>query len=143
MPIQSGITKEIKKKSEKFERKAREFISEKWRVKLTKQEIEIGKVKKKFDLVSKNKQTIGDIKYYKNIKNSSAKLSIISEYVWLLQKVKAKKKFILFGKDKEVPKRWLKRYGSIVEDIKFYFWNHKNGELEEIKENADKRPFLL
>jgi len=50
-----------------------------------------------------------------------AKFSTIAEYVWLLEKLQAEKKFLVFGNQIEVPKRWLQKYGSLVNGVDFYF----------------------
>jgi len=47
----------------------------------------------------------------KGEKEPPAKISNISEYVYFLEKTKAKVKFLAFGNDKKVPLLWLKKYG--------------------------------
>ena len=71
---------------------------------------------------------IGDVKYYKNIQVPAAKFSTIAEYVWLLEKTSANKKFLVFGNDIEIPRRWLKRYGKITQ-VEFYFYDDKHNTL--------------
>ena len=104
----------------KFQKRVQKVLLQKWHKKLSNEKISIFNVKKDFDLVSEDKSYIGDAKYYKNIKVPSGKLSTITEYVWLLEKTKAKKKFLIFGKDIKVPMRWLKRWGSLT-SVEFYF----------------------
>lgn len=87
---------------------------------------------KKFDLVSDDRNFIGNAKFYKSLDVPAAKWSTIAEYVWLLQFTTAKNKFLVFGRDRDVPKRWLNRYSSLVKDVKFYFFDHKNKELETL-----------
>jgi len=113
------------RESKKFEKKVRLFLSKKWNIGLKEKKVKIGNIEKNFDLVSKNNNYIGDVKYYKNIKVPAAKWSIIAEYVWLLEKTNAKRKFLIFGKDIEVPKRWLIRFGNLT-SVEFYFFDGKN-----------------
>ena len=120
------VSRDSPKEANIFEDETRKYLSSKFKTNFEEKEIIVGKTKKKFDLVSEDNQWVGDVKYYKNIQTPSAKFSTIAEYVWLLEKVKAKNKFIVFGKDKEVPERWLSRYGSLVKDVKFYYFDGKN-----------------
>ena len=113
--------------STKFENEVRQFCINKFNVGFEPKKIKIREVEKSFDLVSSDGNHIGDVKYYKNIKTPAAKWSVIAEYVWLLEKTKAKHKFIVFGQDREVPIRWLKRFGCLT-DIKFYFFANKKLE---------------
>ncbi len=123
---QGKVIRESLKEAKIFEGETREYLSSKFKTNFEEREIIVGKTKKKFDLVSEDSQWVGDVKYYKNIQTPSAKFSTISEYVWLLEKVKAKNKFIVFGKDREVPERWLSRFGSLVKEVKFYYFDGKN-----------------
>jgi len=69
-------------------------------------------VPKLFDLVSPNGEIVGDAKYYTLVGGQHlppAKFSIIAEHVWLLEKTQAQRKFLVFGNDIEVPRRWLAR----------------------------------
>jgi len=61
-----------------------------------------------------------------------AKFATIAEHVWFLEKIDAKMKFLIFGNDRRVPLEWLKRYGSLVRDVKFYFLDER-GNLSELK----------
>jgi len=110
--------------AKEFENTVRRFLSELWGLQLEERTVHLtATAKKKFDLVSQNQKYVGDAKYLKNIKTPAAKWSGIAEYVWLLEKVNTDHKFLVFGKDKEVAARWLNRYGSLISDIKFYFFD--------------------
>ncbi|MEK6860277.1 MAG: hypothetical protein AABX54_05690 [Nanoarchaeota archaeon] len=111
---------QLSKNGIEFEKEVRKFLSDKWNIVLEERKVKIGNIFKKFDLVSKDEQFIGDAKYYKNISVPAAKFSTIGEYVWLLEKTPAKRKFLVFGKDIEVPKRWLERFGNLT-SVEFYF----------------------
>lgn len=77
-------------------------------------------VPKKFDFVSPDRHIVGDAKYYTRVGGMGlppAKFSVIAEHVWLLEKTGAREKFLVFGNDREVPIRWLKRYGGLVFDV--------------------------
>ena len=94
-----------------FEEKARRFLSKKWDVTLNERKVKIGKeYEKKFDCVSEDGKYVGDAKYLKNIQNPAAKWSVIAEFVWLLEKVEADHKFLVFGRHKEVSLKWLKKH---------------------------------
>ena len=85
---------------------------------------QVAGVPKLFDLVSLDGEIVGDAKYYTLVGGQHlppAKFSIIAEHVWLLEKTQAKCKFLVFGNDNEVPKRWLARYGHLRSEVDFYF----------------------
>ena len=67
---------------------------------------------------------VGDAKYYSMVKGErfpTAKISVITEHVWLLEKTNARQKFLVFGNDRRVPAAWLERFGELVNGINFYF----------------------
>lgn len=81
-------------------------------------------VPKRFDLVSEDGSIIGDAKYYSMVRGEAippAKFSIISEHVWLLEKCRARHRFLAFGNQRQVPVEWLSRYGGLLQGIDFYF----------------------
>ena len=106
-----------------FEAHARDVLSRLWAVSLEPRLVRITEgLNHKFDLVSRNDETVGDAKFFKNIPVPAAKWSVIAEYVWLLQHVRqAKRRFMVFGQDREVPERWLSRFRSLTEGMEFYF----------------------
>ena len=117
-----------------FEAFARRYFSDLWRIELTPASVNVaGVVPKKFDLVSADGRYVGDAKWYKNIPVPAAKWSTISEYVWLLQQVKAEKVFIVFGNDVEVVERYLVRFEPLIRPVEFYFLDgsgHRRLSLE-------------
>jgi hypothetical protein len=121
------------KMSELFEKELREFLLKEWKISLRPRRVQIQEVEKNFDLVSDNMDFIGDAKFYKGLDVPAAKWSTIAEYVWLLQFTTAKNKFLIFGRDKSVPQRWLNRHRSLVGEIKFYFFDHKKMDLQTLK----------
>ncbi len=112
-----------------FEGKARHFLSEYFRAKL--RPGMFPGIPKLFDYVSKDRSIVGEAKYLSLGKGriQPAKFASVSETVWLLEQVKAKRKFLIFGKSKDIPMKWLQRYGHLVKDIAFYFWN-ETSDLE-------------
>ena len=91
-------------------------------------------VPKEFDMVSPDKDTVGDAKYFTLVRGKRlppAKFSNISEHVWLLEKTDASTTFLVFGNDRRVPLLWLERYGDLVADVDFYFLTDE-GELEQL-----------
>jgi hypothetical protein len=107
--------------SAQFESYTRKVMSDLFKTALTAKK---GNLPKIFDLVSDDEQIVGDAKYYSLVRGKSlppAKFSTIAEHVWLLEKTGAKTKFLIFGNDRRVPEEWLKRYGKLVGDVRFYF----------------------
>lgn len=92
-------------------------------------------IPKEFDLVSADGSIVGDAKHYKLVRGKNlppAKFSTIAEHVWLLEKTKASHRFLVFGNQREVPIKWLQRYGHLLENIEFYFVTN-DGCLERLK----------
>lgn len=90
---------------------------------------------KLFDLVSDDFEIVGDAKCLamgRGAKIPPVISSLISENVWMLEKTSAKTKFLVFEKDRRVPQEWLKRYGNLVDSVKFYFLSEK-GDIEQLK----------
>ncbi len=56
----------------------------------------------------------------------------IAEHVWLLEKTAAPKQFLVFGNEREVPLRWLDRYGALAHGVQLFFFND-DGQLEVLK----------
>jgi hypothetical protein len=96
---------------------------------------EISPVPKLFDMISDDKTIVGDAKYMTMVRGKSlppAKFSVIAEHVWLLEKIEAKNKFLVFGNDRRVPEEWLKRYGKLVKDVDFFFYDAKDNQFEKL-----------
>jgi len=106
-----------------FERTARKILSEHFGVPFFRDillELSEG-VYKTFDLVSGDGKIVGEIMFLSGGRSPTSRFSLITERAWLLEKVKAQRKFIAFGNDIIVPKLWLQRYGKLIKDIEFYF----------------------
>ena len=115
-----------------FEDLARQVFSQRFGVPL--RSGQVAGVPKLFDLVSPDGDIVGDAKYYTLVGGQHlppAKFSIIAEHVWLLEKTQARSKFLVFGNDLEVPKRWLSRYGHLRGDVAIYFLTDE-GVIEKI-----------
>ena len=115
-----------------FEDLARQVFSQRFGVPL--RSGQVAGVPKLFDLVSPDGDIVGDAKYYTLVGGQHlppAKFSIIAEHVWLLEKTQARSKFLVFGNDIDVPKRWLARYGHLRGDVAFYFLTDE-GVIEKI-----------
>jgi len=143
--IRTGINKSIKTKEStksnlaprskayEFERKSGEILSKYFNEELSPGQVD--GIHKLFDFVSKDGSIIGDAKYFTLVHGKSlppAKFSVIAEHTWLLEKTKAKRKFLVFGNDRRVPEEWLKRYGNLVKNIEFYFIDDKNNTIERL-----------
>jgi len=105
-----------------FQRRAQLYFSKLWNVDLEERKVMVaGEVAWKFDLVSPDRRLVGDAKFLKNIPVPAAKWQGIAECIWLLQKVQANKVFMVFGKDREVAVRYLKRVYPITRPVEFYY----------------------
>ena len=115
------------KASEEFERDVGHFLLKQWGVKLVKHKVPIRSAKKIFDFVSSaNGGYVGDAKLFSYAGNASAEKADISQYVWLLQKVDLRHKFIVFGGNRRTPEDWLRRWRSLADDVEFYFLEGEN-----------------
>lgn len=77
---------------------------------------------KRWDMVSADGTVVGDAKYFTYEGHASAEHSTIAEHVWLLEKVRAREKFLVFGGNRATPEKWLERYGHLLPpNIRFYF----------------------
>ncbi len=115
-----------------FEDLARQVFSQRFGVPLRPGQVK--GVPKLFDLVSPDGDIVGDAKYYTLVNGlhlPPAKFSIIAEHVWLLEKTQAIHKFLVFGNDLEVPKRWQARYGHLRGDVAFHFLTDE-GEIVDL-----------
>jgi hypothetical protein len=89
-------------------------------------------IRKRFDYVSADQQVIGDAKYYTLVGRERlppAKFATIAEHVWLLEKTGAPTLFLVFGNERDVPLRWLERYGALTRSVQFFFLSD-DGHLE-------------
>jgi DNA-binding transcriptional ArsR family regulator len=92
-------------------------------------------IRKQFDYVSADQQIVGDAKYYTLVGGERlppAKFATIAEHVWLLEKTGAPEQFLVFGNDREVPLRWLQRYGALAGSVQFLFLSDE-GHLEVLQ----------
>lgn len=118
-----------------FQEFARGVMSARFGVEL--REREIPNFPKKFDMVSVDFQFVGDAKYLSLVggeRTPPAKLMEIAGHVWLLEKVPARRRFLVFGNQREVPELWLKKYQTLLADIALYFLDETGG-LEQLKVN--------
>jgi pimeloyl-ACP methyl ester carboxylesterase len=95
---------------------------------------EVPSVSREFDLVSSDLDIVGDARYVTPTRGKRpppAKLSNVSEHVWLLEKTGAPVTFLVFGNDRRVPELWLERYGALAPNVAFYFLTD-SGELERL-----------
>ena len=124
-----------------FESVAREAMSERYGKRL--KPGTVPPAPKLFDFVSDDLQVVGDAKYFTMVRGKAlppAKFSVVAEHVWLLDKVDAKHKFLVFGNDKRVPEEWLRRYGQLAAGIEFYFLDAVGGQIERLNDSPGRRP---
>ncbi len=108
-----------------FELYVRGSFSNLWGAELQTAIVDVGgSVPKSFDFVSADGRIVGDAKWYSMRANSvapQAKLSIIAEYIWRLQQVRADRRFLVFGRDASVAELFLRRYRPLTKPVEFYF----------------------
>lgn len=115
-----------------FESRARVAMSAEYQTPLS--ERALPGVPKRFDFVSADGSVVGDAKYYdlvRGLDTPPAKYSVIAEHVWLLERTCARSKFLVFGNNRLVPERWLRKYGHLVAGVEFWFLDD-NGVLERL-----------
>lgn len=100
-----------------FQEQARRILSAYYAVDLAPGHVP--RIQRRFDFISPDRKTVGAARYY--AKSTSAHLATITEYVWLLEKVDASAKFLVFGNSIAVPLLWLNTYGNLLTDVVFYF----------------------
>jgi hypothetical protein len=121
------------KSSMRFENLARKILSKHFGIPLTKGKV--SNVPKEFDMVSSDGHVVGDAKYLTMVRGERmppAKFSMIAEHVWLLEKIPAINKFLVFGNDRRVPQEWLKKYGHLVKNVVFFFLDEHTQRLEKL-----------
>jgi len=117
----------------KFQEFARKIMSQYFGVSL--KERSPSGFPKKFDMVSDNGDIVGDAKFLTLVhgkRRPPAKFMEIAGHVWLLEKVNAKRRFLVFGNQKRVSEWWLEIYGNLVHNVEFYFIN-KKGNVERLR----------
>ena len=95
---------------------------------------------KRFDMVSSDEMIVGDAKFLTLVhrqKFPPAKMMEITGHVWLLEKVQAKTRFIVFGNQIEVPLLWLKKFGTYNNSVDFYFIDDK-GKVKKLEKTQDQ-----
>lgn len=111
-----------------FEDRARRYFSELWAVDLRARDVVVGSGRKRFDLVSADQQVVGDAKSFSEAKGASGKLSGIAEYVFFLQAVPARRRFLVFER-RGVALEFLRRWRGVVSGVEFYVLE---GERHEV-----------
>jgi site-specific recombinase len=61
-----------------------------------------------------------------------AKFMEIAGHVWLLERTRARRRFLVFGNQRRVSEWWLEKYGSLVTNVEFYFLAD-DGTLEQLR----------
>lgn len=116
-----------------FETFARERMSKHLGAVLT--ERQLPGVPKKFDMVSADGTVVGDAKCLTLVDRRRlppAKFMEIAGHVWLLERVPARRRFLVFGNQRRVPEWWLEKYGDLVSSVEFYFLAD-DGTLEQLR----------
>ncbi|MBI3405861.1 MAG: hypothetical protein HY046_10445 [Acidobacteria bacterium] len=110
-----------------FSEKAREVMMEFYGRPLKPRKIGGTKI---WDYVSTDGMVVGDARWFGS--SVPAARAFISEAVWLLEKVGAVQKFVVFGGETEVPRQWLELWATLCpEDIALFYLDGK-GDLHEL-----------
>ena len=83
-----------------------------------------------WDYVSGDGAVVGDARWFGQ--SLPAARAFVSEAVWLLEKVGAVQKFIVFGGETEVPRQWLELWATMCPEDIALFYLDTNGELHEL-----------
>ncbi len=90
---------------------------------------------KDFDFISEDGAIVADIAQISMVSGEKlmlAKFSMVSEMVWLLEKVPAERRIIIFtGDTEELPQNWLSRLGSLT-TVEFFFID-EFGKMKQLK----------
>ena len=116
-----------------FQEFARQLLSKRFGVTLA--ERNPSGFPKKFDFVSPDGRIVGDAKYLTLVRGEKlppAKFMEIAGHVWLLEKVKAENRFLVFGNQRRVAEWWLEKYGHLATEVEFLFIDN-DGNLEKLK----------
>ena len=84
------------------------------------------------DFASADGRVVGELIIVQNKRSPSAYMLKIAGHIWFLERTKAEEKFLVFYGERSVPEWWLKRYGQLIEGIRFYFMED-DGQLIELK----------
>jgi len=104
---------------EEFQERGRKQLEVFFKTKLSEKNIP---PTKEWDYVSADESIVGDAKWFSYEGPASAEKSVISEHVWLLEKIPAPVKFILFGGNSDTPVDWLRRWRQLLpESILFLY----------------------
>ena len=115
-----------------FEEFARKVMSQYFGVRLAEKNPK--NFPKRFDMVSPNEDIVGDAKFLTLVHKKRlppAKFMEIAGHVWLLEKVGAKRQFLVFGNQRRVPEWWLEKYGNLDHSVEFYFIDSK-GNVDKL-----------
>ncbi|MGH9790466.1 MAG: hypothetical protein ACRD5W_04580 [Candidatus Acidiferrales bacterium] len=110
-----------------FAERAREVMNEFFGRPLKPQKIGGTKI---WDYVSPDGMVVGDARWFSGA--VPAARAFISEAVWLLEKVGAVQKFVVFGGELEVPRQWLELWATLCPDDIALFYLDNKGELHEL-----------
>ena len=118
-----------------FEVKARKAIENELGIQLPSEKVNINGKFKNFDLVNIKNKVVGDVKHYKTTvggNRPSAKISILNEYVWIMQllekfeNTKWRKLFVV-GEDMNMIKKYIVEFEQWLGDVEFYYYSEKTG----------------
>jgi hypothetical protein len=83
-----------------------------------------------WDYVSSDGTIVGDARWFGQVVPVAR--AFVSEAVWLLEKVGAVQKFIIFGGEVEVPRQWLELWATLCPEDIHLFYLDNTGELHEL-----------
>lgn len=85
---------------------------------------QISTIPKSFNLVSADQTIVGHAEQFTLARDREfpqARFSTIAEIIWLLEKVNALHRFMVFGEEQDVPDIWIKKFGHLVRGVDLYF----------------------
>ena len=114
-----------------FEQYAQRYFSNLWGVDIQERSVRVANlVSRKFDLVSEDHRYIGDAKWLSHTPPyNGAKPQAIVECLWLLQKVRTEKVFLVLGRDIGIVEEFLRRWRPLIDPVEFYFLDGSGHQL--------------
>ena len=102
--------------------------------------LDVGGKYKSFDLVNRSQKVVGDIKNYKTTAGGnrpSAKISVLNEYVWLMERLEEFdgnkwRKLLVIGEDVRMVLNYVEEFKALLGDVEIYFFSRDKG-LKRIK----------
>ncbi|MCX8153618.1 MAG: hypothetical protein N3E52_04200 [Candidatus Bathyarchaeota archaeon] len=85
-----------------------------------------------FDFVSSKYDAVGELLIIRSIGASASYFINIPGHLWYLEKIDVPKKFMVFYGDRNVPEKWLNRFGHMIKNTNIRLYFFKDDKIEEL-----------